>query len=240
MPRSMSAAALNVITAEHAPVCVFVELQFPSGFVRFTNAGQSMDWNGSNWIGAGSISAIEPISEVATPQAAALNIRFSGIDTSWMSAILADAYQGNPATIWVAPLSSAMVPVSDPVMVFQGRMDEPVVTVGDQATIQLSLENRFADWDRPRLRMYADADQKQRHAGDRYFEFVAQLESTSIVWGTYRGPVAPDPLKVFNRTVDRFLGSPVGKLVAAPFGITKPTVAAARNIGDKIAKVFGW
>ena len=240
MPRSMTAAAANVIAAEHANLCVFVELSFPSGFVRFTNAGHSMYWNGVEWIGAGSMSAIEPISEVASPQAAALNLRFSGIDTGWMTAILQDSYQGNPGKIWIAPLSSTMVPVSDPVLVFEGRLDEPVITVGDTATIQISMENRFADWDRPRLRMYADADQKARFAGDRYFEYVAALESLSITWGTYRGPVAPDPLKVFNRTVDRALNSTLGKVILAPFGVTKGTVNLARKTGDAIAKVFGW
>lgn len=240
MARAMTASAEGVITAEHANVCVFVEMEFPSGFLRFTNAGHGITWNGVRWLGAGALAGLEPITEVASPQAAALNVRFSGIETAYLSAILNDQYQGNPAQIWIAPLGTDMLPVNDPVLVFEGRLDHPIVTIGDTAEIQISLENRFADWDRPRLRMNADADHKARFPGDRYFEYVASLESVSITWGTYRGPVAPDPLKVFNRTIDKVLSSPVGKVLGAPFGITKPTVNAARKVGDAVAKVFGW
>ena len=234
MARAMTASAEGVITAEHANVCVFVEMEFPSGFLRFTNAGHGITWNGVRWLGAGALAGLEPITEVASPQAAALNVRFSGIETAYLSAILNDQYQGNPAQIWIAPLGTDMLPVNDPVLVFEGRLDQPIVTIGDTAEIQISLENRFADWDRPRLRMYSDADQKARFPGDRYFEYVASLESVSITWGTYRGPVAPDPLKVINRTVDRF-----GKS-ALPAYLNRPVLTAARKVGDTIAKVFGW
>jgi hypothetical protein len=119
----------------------------------------------------------------------------------------------------------------EPVLVFTGRMDEPVVTVGRTADIQLALENRFADWDRPRLRMYTDADQQARHPGDKFFEYVAAMESTSIVWGTYRGPVAPDPLQQLNRFFDKVERYPI---------IGKPIVQTVRKLGDVVANLFGW
>ena len=57
------------------------------------------------------------------------------------------------------------------------------------------------------------------------------MESTSIAWGTYRGPVAPDPLKQFNRFLDK----------AAKYTLLgKENLKVARRIGDSIAKVFGW
>lgn len=232
MARALTSGASSAITATHVPLCVFVELEFPSGTLRFTNAGHAITWDGVSWLGAGNLAQVEPITEVAAAQAAALNIRFSGLDTSYVAAILDDHYQGNPGRIWIAPLDDAMQPVGDPVLVFSGRMDEPLVAVGDSAVIQLSLENRFADWDRPRMRLYTDADQTNRHPGDKFCEFVAQMESTSISWGTYHGPVAPDPMKIVNRQIDK-----IARLIP---GAQQLVVNPIRNIGDTIAKVFGW
>ena len=232
MARSLVSATETALTSSHVPLVAFVELVFPSGTLRFTNAGHSLQWDGETWLGAGNLARIEPITEVASPQAAALNVQFSGIDPAYVSAILDDHYQGNPARIWIATLNDAMQIAGEPILVFTGRMDEPVITVGRTAEIQLALENRFADWDRPRLRMHTDADQQARHPGDKFFEYVAAMESTSIVWGTYRGPVAPDPLKQFNRTLDK----------AARFipGAQQLVIQPLRRVGDTIAKIFGF
>ncbi len=232
MARSLVSATETALTSSHVPLCAFVELVFPSGTLRFTNAGHAMQWDGYTWLGAGNLARVEPITEVASPQAAALNVQFSGIDPAYVTAILGDHYQGNPARIWIATLNDEMEMEGDPVLVFSGRMDEPVVTVGRTAEIQLALENRFADWDRPRLRMYTDADQQSRHPGDKFFEYVAAMESTSIVWGTYRGPVAPGPLKQFNRTVDK-----AAKYIP---GAKQLVVDPLRKVGDVIGKIFGW
>jgi hypothetical protein len=230
--RSLVSATETALTSSHVPLVAFVELVFPSGTLRFTNAGHSLQWDGETWLGAGNLARIEPITEVASPQAAALNVQFSGIDPAYVSAILDDHYQGNPARIWIATLNDAMQIAGEPILVFTGRMDEPVITVGRTAEIQLALENRFADWDSPRLRMHTDADQQARHPGDKFFEYVAAMESTSIVWGTYRGPVAPDPLKQFNRTLDK----------AARFipGAQQLVIQPLRRVGDTIAKIFGF
>lgn len=237
MARALVSATESALTESHVPLCVFVELVFPSGTLRFTNAAHEMQWDGETWIGAGNLAQIEPVTEVASPQAAALNVQFSGIDPAHVTAILDDHYQGNPARVWIATLDDGMKVVGDPVLVFTGRMDEPVISVGRTAEIQLSLENRFADWDRPRLRMYTDADQQSRHPGDKFFEFVAAMESTSIVWGTYRGPVAPDPLKQFNRALDKL----VDRIPSWAGGrLIDSTINAARSWGDAAAKIFGW
>ena len=232
MTRALTSAAQTAITSSHVPLCVFVELEFPSGTLRFTNAVHAITWDSVSWLGAGNLAQVEPITEIASPQAAALNVRFSGLDPAYVSAILDDHYQGNPGRIWVAPLDDAMQPVLDPILMFSGRMDEPIVTVGRTAEVQLSLENRFADWDRPRARLYTDADQTNRHPGDKFCEFVAQMASTSISWGTYHGPVAPDPLKEFNRTVDRIARN-------IP-GMKQTLVDPIRKVGDIIGNVFGW
>lgn len=237
MARSIASAVQTAITSSHVELCTLVEIELPSGTLRFTSAGHAVVWDGETWLGAGELAKVEPVAEVASPQAAGINIQFSGINRDHVSAILDDHYQGNSARIWVATLANTIVS-DDPILVFTGRLDEPLVTIGLTAEIQLGIENRFADWDRARLRMYTDADQKARHATDRFFENVATLENASIGWGTYRGPVAPDPLKQLNRALDK--GARFNFLNTMAPGFARPALNLARNVGDRIAKIFGW
>lgn len=191
MGRDITTTAAAALAASHVRLVVFVELQFATGTLRYTNAETDIAWDGHTWIGAAAFTRLDPIEETAAPQAAALKLQFSGLDATYLDKILNEQYQGRAAQIWVVPLDAALQPVMDPVSVFAGRMDEPEVTVGETFDITLTLENRWADWDRPRLRRFTDADQQALNPGDRFCEYVAAVESAELVWGTYKGPAAP-------------------------------------------------
>jgi len=240
MPRSMTLAAEAAVEASNVCWVLLYELYFPTGTVRFCSALHDVAWDGNVYLGAGAVSNVEPVVESVAPTALARNIRFSAIDTDYLTAILDDHYQGQTMREYLALCDAEWKVIDDPVLTFEGRMDEPEISVGAQAAIQLSVENRMAGWDQPRLRRYNHADHSARHPGDMFFEFVEELQDKTIVWGVYKGPVAPDPLKVFNRTLDRALNTTLGKILGAPFGITKPTVNLARKVGDVIGNIFGW
>lgn len=232
--RPLTLAVDSAIAATHVEAALLVSLDFPSGSVRINTTDESIAWSGNTYLGAAAVSGIEPIEESTAATAAALNLRFSGISSSYLTAILSDQYQGRTASIHVAlfdPTTLALL--SDPVLVFSGRMDEPLVTLGETATIQLSLENRLADWDRARIRRYNHADQAARYSGDLFFEFVEELQSKDVMWGIFKGPPAPDPLKLLNRTIDKVVSK-------VPIPGLKQQVNVVRNLGDKIANIFGW
>jgi hypothetical protein len=191
MSRTISTLANQAIQDTHVRVAVFIELDLPDGFLRLSNSTANRVWNGHTWLGGGNFTAIQPIEEGVNPQSAALNIVISGIDNTYVQAIMEDHYQGRSAKIWVAPLDTNEQVIANPILVFQGRMDEPSITMGATADITISLENRWADWDRPRLRRYNDSDQQLEYPGDLGFQFVEQMETMELSWGTYKGPTAP-------------------------------------------------
>lgn len=239
MARTMTLDAEAAIAAPHAISALLVELEFPSGVVRFNSSDVTVQRDGDDYLGAARCSGIEPVQETAAPVAQALNLRFTGLDPAYMAAILDDDWLDAPARIYVAHWDAGTAQLVDaPTLVFQGVMDEPLVSVGETATIQVALENPMADWDRARLRRYNDADQQARYSGDKFFEFVEELQSKELVWGIYKGPPAPDPLKLFNRTLDRITNFKIAGIPTAPGA--KLVVNAARKVGDAIGKVFGW
>ena len=73
--------------------------------------------------------------------------------------------------------------VDDPAIYYKGRMDSPSISQDDTLEIVLTLENRFAAWDRPKIRRYNNADQQALYPGDKGLEFVEQATEKRIVWG---------------------------------------------------------
>lgn len=184
MSRNITAAAEAQANAEVCTFAVFVELDFQTGFVRLCNANVTIPWNGYDWVGMGSLGNIQDVTEGSDMEARGVAMALSGIPTSLVSTALGEYYQGRDCKIWIAPLDPAtQMPVADPVLIFFGRMDNMQIEIGETATINVSAESRFADWDRPRVRRFNDADQKTEYLTDRGFEFVEQMVEKEILWG---------------------------------------------------------
>ena len=93
---------------------------------------------------------------------------------------LAEPYQGRRAIVKFGVLSGGTRYSST---VFVGEMDQMNINVGPEtSTIELDVESRLVDLQRPRLRRYTDADQKSRFSGDDAFEFVTRIQNESLEW----------------------------------------------------------
>lgn len=192
--RSMASGVSAALDNSNVPLVVFCELDFASAPMRFTNCFRSLDWNGHTWMGAAGLGQIQPVEETSAPQSSSVAVRFSGIDPAFVAAIRDEHYAGRAARIWIAVYADDLSgPVDTPWLAFQGLMDEPEISIGDTAEIVLTLENRWRDFDRPRVRRMNDADQQAASPGDRFFEFVEQMESKELVWGSLHIPAGPTP-----------------------------------------------
>lgn len=183
MSRTLTTAADNALAAGHVPMVVFVELDFPSQFLRLNNSAVSIAWNGYDWLGVGRLGSIDPVNEGADLQSRGLALRMSGIDPASISLALGTQYQGRGCKLWLAPLTAEHAVVADPVLIFWGRLDTMDIDIGSTATITINAESRLADWDRPRVRRYNHEDQQIDYPGDKGFEFVPQMVAKELRWG---------------------------------------------------------
>jgi hypothetical protein len=62
-------------------------------------------------------------------------------------------------------------------------MDTASISQGEQISVSVNLESRFAAWDKPNVRRYNNADQQSRYPGDKGLEFVEQTTDRQINWG---------------------------------------------------------
>jgi hypothetical protein len=183
MSRTITPAVDSALAAGHVPIIVLVEMDFPGGFLRVNNSVVSFTWNGSDWLGVGRLGSIGVVKEGADLQSRGLSFAISGVPSAHIAVALGQQYQGRDCKLWLAPLSSDHAIVSDPVLVFHGRLDTMDVELGDTATISVSAESRLADWNRPRVRRYNAEDQAIDYPADKGFEFVPQMAEKELRWG---------------------------------------------------------
>lgn len=181
MSRGLTVSAAAIVSSEIPRRTVAVSLDFPSGFVRVNGSPNDLTIGGETYIGVGGLGGISPVEESAELRSYELTLSLSGVPRDAVALAMTDAYQGRAGVVWEVPLDDAWQPAG-PFVVFRGRMDQMTISLGDTATVSITLRNRLADWERPRALRYTDEDQKRLYPGDRGLEFVPATAEKEIVW----------------------------------------------------------
>jgi hypothetical protein len=184
MSRTISPAVLAELSAGVIRPAVFVESQFPSGWVRLWTGLGEITWGGRTWAGAGTLLGIGDIEETTDVVATGTTITLSGVPTDLVSLCINDARQGLPGQVYLGFLTGAGAVIADPVLAFAGRLDVPSISDGaDRCEIQITYESRLIDLNRAREWRYTHESQQQISPGDRFYEYVAGLQEREIRWG---------------------------------------------------------
>jgi hypothetical protein len=162
---------------------LMADFDFVSGHIRVHTGAGPIGYAGSTFNGIGDFGKISALEENALVQASGLSLTLSGIDPDQLSIALGEHYQGRALILYVGMLDSDLQLVDDPVILWQGRMDTMMITLGGSATITITAQNPLADWDRPRVRRYNNDDQQARYPGDKGLEYVEKTVNKEILWG---------------------------------------------------------
>lgn len=181
--RDMTASATAAITADNVPLLMLIEMDFAAGFLRVNNSGQTITWDGYDWLGVGSLGSIEAIVEGADLAATGIGFQFSGVDTSLVAVALGQKYQGRAVKLWYAPLDANHAVIVDPIGPFQYRMDTMDIEIGTTASIRVSAESRLIDWERSMNTRYTHEEQQRLHPNDLGLQYVPQMVEKQIRWG---------------------------------------------------------
>ena len=174
----------TVATAAVVRPIVLVELEFDSAATRLWSGYGDLSWNSYTWTGAGNLMTLGGIEETTEVKAIGTQVSLSGLPSEIVSLALQEDYQGRTARIYLGALDESGDVISDPTIIFGGRMDVmSIEESGETAQINISIENRLIDFERTKIRRYTDQDQKIDYPDDRGFEFVASIQNTEIVWG---------------------------------------------------------
>jgi hypothetical protein len=182
MNRGLVPAIATAVTQEQVARTVAVELDFPSGIARWNASPFTIAIAGNPFLGVGVLGTISVTEESAELRAYGLTLSLSGIPRDVISLALLQGYQNRRGTVWEVILDPDTHAPQAAIVIFRGRMDTLDVQLGETATVQVQLENRLADWERPRIRRYTDEDQQQAYPGDTGFRFVPSTTDKEIIW----------------------------------------------------------
>ena len=58
------------------------------------------------------------------------------------------------------------------------------ISLSDTATIELDIENRLVDWERPRISRFTNEEQQNLFSGDKGLEFVDSVAEKELFLGS--------------------------------------------------------
>lgn len=182
MTRGIGTAGLAAVQDEVVTRTTAVELLCASGPLRFNGSLETLVIAGNSFAGVGLLGGISTVSEAADLQSAGITVTLAGVPRDAVAIAMTEAYQGRAATVWEVLLDSDTGLMIEAVVIFRGRMDQMNIRLGETATVEVSLEDRLTDMDRPALRRYTREDQQRQFPGDQGFDFVPAVVERDIIW----------------------------------------------------------
>lgn len=184
--RGASAAVLAQIDAPaNKPVHLY-EAYFDSGTVYATDAAFPIVFNGNTYLANGQFLGYDGLTESAEMQSSAVRVSLSGVDGTYVAAALTEDYIDRRLVIRKAFLNTTTgALLVDPVAIFDGKMDAPVVNEDPTAgtcTVTVTAANQWVDFERRAGRHTNDSEQQIHAPGDRFFNAVSEVART-ITWG---------------------------------------------------------
>lgn len=182
--RDVDAATLTAAQQDSIAPVLFAKLEFDSGDVLAHSGVGNLTFGGDTYLGVGQFGAVSMAEEASDLSRTPITLTLSNIDQSMGAIVLGEHYQGRRATIYLGYLDlTTRQLVGDPAILYRGRMDTADIQQDNTFTVTVSIESRFAAWDKPLVRRYNNADQQTRYSGDKGLEFVEQAAEKQIVWG---------------------------------------------------------
>ena len=159
-----------------------IQLDFETTVYLNTSA-VTLSYDGHSWL-AGQVIDIAPIKETDSGEATGFTLSLATNSEALIARALTERTTNKPCHVWLAltnPVTGAII--DTPVLVEQGLCDQPTISEDkSMAVVSISIETEMADFARPNVYRYTNADHQQRYPGDRFFEYTEQMAEKSVAF----------------------------------------------------------
>ena len=162
-----------------------VSVETDEGTLYLSDGYRTITWDGHDWSAVGYFLGFSDIQESASLQVSSVTLSLSGIDQVYVALFLQNHYLDRQVKIYKAFLDADMALIADPVLIFDGRIDQPVISEDPEngtSTVAVKASDQWVDFERTPGRHTNHAEQQLHFAGDMGFEFADQIVKT-IRWG---------------------------------------------------------
>lgn len=185
MDRSSTAAFQTEVAKDENRPIHLVSVHLDSGVTYLTDAYKAVSYGGNNYEPVGHFMSFSDIEETAELIVSNVTVSLSGVDQAWISTMLSETYIDRQIMIYVGFLDDAQQLVTDPVLIFDGRIDSPTITENPESgtcMVTVSATNTWVDFNRTAGRHTNHEEQQLFFPGDKGFEFASVMKK-DLVWG---------------------------------------------------------
>jgi len=185
MDRGASSSVITQIEAEQNQPCHLLEMIFDTGTTYLTDLNRNISWKGQAYSAAGNFLSFSDIEETAELQVSTVTGSLSGIDQSFVSLFLSENYLDRTVNIYKAFLNASQGLVSEPVLIFSGRISGVDIKEDPDAgtsVVTMEASSVWIDFQRRPGRRTTNSEQQSFYPGDIGFEFTSELDK-EIIWG---------------------------------------------------------
>lgn len=206
MSRAISADLALALEQTHVNPMLAAEFDFDSGTVGMWTGLGTLTWGDKTFVGGGNLVGISTVRETQDLQANALTFSLNGVAPENIAVAMEENIQGRPCRLYIGTAETSvalaleddsgviLLESGDRILLESQTMDEPYLIFEGMMNVingkvkipvselNLTAENILILLKRTKERRYTDEDQQAKYPGDKFFEFIAQLQDKNIVW----------------------------------------------------------
>lgn len=184
--RTLSPTLQAALTSNPSRTLAFVELEWPSGWVRVHSGIGTRSHNGNEYLGVGEFGGISDFSEDAKSSANRMQLSLRIMDNTLLGEVMNNDPNGRDCFIHLVALDENRQIVESQDYVFDGRIVDVQVKRGDiakeiPAQVSITCSDWFERWAQaPEVYRTTDAAQQHLHPGDKFFDQVEVISGSPL------------------------------------------------------------
>jgi len=181
---STTAFQQEVVKYANRPVHL-AEVIFDDENVYMNDGYKDIVYDSKTYIAVGHFMGFSNIVEAVEVIVSKVTLSLSGVDQSMISRFLNKEYLDRTVKIYTAFLNSSQTLIANPVLIFEGRMDTPVIAddpIGGSSIVSVTATNTWVDFTRKTGRHTNHEEQQIFFTGDKGFEYASEIVK-DITWG---------------------------------------------------------
>jgi len=181
MPRSLSTALQNQVSASATKTAFLVELNL-SSTVRLTDYYTNVVFDSNTYEAGGSFLTVDATAETGQLQVDEVNIAFSNITDQVRSLVQSGAFTDKEVEIHLAYFDTNESIVGA-INYFTGNIRNVSIKENiDDSTLTLIVASHWSNWNLTKGRHFSDESQQAFSSGDKGMEFATQVKE-DVRWG---------------------------------------------------------
>ena len=184
--RGSTSAFQTEIVKDSTQNCHLIEIYMDDTTYYLTDYFSSITFGSNTYTALGYFLGFDSVEENVSITANQLTMSLSGVSQEFTSLFLTEDYVNRKVIIRSGFLNTSNALIADPIIIFQGRMNNPTITENadsGMATVSVSIANQFIDFENVPGRYTNHENQQLHYPGDRGFEYASEIIK-DVVWGS--------------------------------------------------------